>query len=478
MKVAFLCAEVYPFSKVGGLGDVAGSLPPVLKEKGIDIIVLSPLYTKFTEIEKFNLKTKIKDSVNFNSKKIEVEWFEIEYKNIPFFLLRYDEFFGRNYIYVPPSGEDEMQYKRFSFFSFSSIFLLKKINFKPDIIHVNDWHTSFLPIYIKSNFRNDNFFKKTGILLTIHNLSYQGIYEKEVLKEIEIDDSIFEKISKDGKVNFLKAGIVFSDFINTVSPSYAEEILTPEFGFGLEEELNKKRDRIYGILNGIDYDEWNPENDKDIYKNYGIENFREGKEFNKKKLMEELNLKKTDSILIGMISRLTYQKGFDLLIEVFDDFLKKDLNFILLATGEKRYEEKIKKFEEKYKENFRFIPKFDLKLAKKIYAGSDLFLIPSRFEPCGLVQMISMRYGTIPFAYKTGGLKDTIKDFDEGGWGFLFDEYKGKKFLEKIDKVIEIYKDKAKWENLIIECMKKDFSFSNSAEEYKKLYNRIYNELQ
>ncbi|MEO0254409.1 MAG: glycogen/starch synthase [candidate division WOR-3 bacterium] len=357
-------------------------------------------------------------------------------------------------------------------FTYASLLFLKKIDFKPDIIHINDWHTSFIPLYIKRKFINDEFFKETKILLTIHNLSYQGIYEKKVLKEIGFDEEIKE-IESNGNINFLKAGILFSDYINTVSKSYSEEILTPQFGCGLDEILKSKKNKIYGILNGIDYEEWNPEKDKDIYKNYSIKDFKEGKEINKKKLREEFNLKDDNSILIGMVSRLTYQKGIDLLIESFNEFFKRELQFILLATGEKRYEDKVKEFEVKYKEKFRFLPKFDLILAKKIYAGSDLFLIPSIFEPCGLTQMISMRFGTIPFGFKTGGLKDSIKDYEEGGYGFLFDEYKKEKFIEKLDKIISVFKDKEKWNKLIEECMRKDFSWENSAKEYIKLYERI-----
>ncbi|MEO0270522.1 MAG: glycogen/starch synthase [candidate division WOR-3 bacterium] len=472
MKIAYFSAEVYPFSKVGGLADVAGSLPVFIKNKGINIIVLSPYYSKFIKEKKFEIKEKVELKIEFDKKDLTTEWIHISYKNVSFYLLKYEEYFGKDYIYVPSSGEDEKQYKRFALFSYSSLLFLKKINFKPDIIHINDWHTSFIPLYIKRKFNSDEFFKETKILLTIHNLSYQGIYEKKVLKEIGFDEEIKE-IEGNENVNFLKVGILFSDYINTVSKSYSEEILTPQFGCGLDEILKSKKNRIYGILNGIDYEEWNPEKDKDIYKNYSIKDFKEGKEINKKKLREELNLKDDESILIGMVSRLTYQKGIDLLIESFNEFFKRDLQFILLATGEKRYEDKVKEFEIKYKEKFRFLPKFDLILAKKIYAGSDLFLIPSIFEPCGLTQMISMRFGTIPFGFKTGGLKDSIIDYEEGGCGFLFDEYKKEKFIEKLDKVILVFKDKEKWYKLIEECMKKDFSWENSAKEYIKLYERI-----
>lgn len=475
MKIAYFSAEVFPFSKVGGLADVAGSLPIFIKNKGINIIVLSPYYSKFIKEKKFEIKEKINLKVEFDDKNLMAEWIHIHYKNVSFYLLKYDEYFGRDYIYVPPSGEDEKQYKRFAFFSFSSLLFLKEISFKPHIIHINDWHTAFIPLYIKRKLGSEEFFKETKILLTIHNLSYQGIYDKKNLIEIGFDEEIKE-IEDKGNVNFLKGGIIFSDYINTVSKSYSLEILTPQFGCGLEEVLKSKRDRIYGILNGIDYEEWNPEKDKDIYKNYSIKNFKEGKETNKKRLREELNLKDDDSILIGMVSRLTYQKGIDLLIDSFHEFFKRHLQFILLATGEKRYEEKVKEFEIKYKEKFRFLPKFDLVLAKKIYAGSDLFLIPSIFEPCGLTQMISMRFGTIPFGFKTGGLKDSIKDYEEGGYGFLFDEYKKEKFIEKLDKILLIFKDKGKWNKLIEECMKKDFSWENSAMEYINLYKKIKNE--
>ncbi len=237
--------------------------------------------------------------------------------------------------------------------------------------------------------------------------------------------------------------------------------------------LIKKKDKLYGILNGIDYEEWNPEKDKDIFKNYSIKDFREGKRINKEKLLEEVSFKNLDSILIGMVARLTYQKGIELLIESFDEFFKRNLKFILLATGEEKYIGIIKDYEKKYEEKFKFFPDFNLKLSKKIYAGCDLFLIPSKFEPCGLTQMISARYGTPVLAYKTGGLKDTVEDYEKEGWGFLFEEYKSESFIKKIDKVLKVYENKKEWENLIIKAMEKDFSWNNSAREYIKLYNKM-----
>lgn len=475
MKVAFISAEVYPFSKVGGLADVAGSLPFLLKEKGIEIIILTPFYSKFLNIENLKIENKINDKIFWNGKDFEIEWYETIFKNTPVFLLKEDEFFGREYIYVPAKIEYDDQFKRFAFFSYSVILFLKKLNFKPDIIHINDWHTSFIPIYLKNNFKDD-FFKKTKILLTIHNLSYQGIYEKDVLKELNLNEDIKESIEFYGKLNFLKGGIIYSDFISTVSPSYAKEILTKEYGCGLEDILNKKKEKLYGILNGIDYDEWNPEKDKDIYKNYNKNNLIYAKKENKEFLEKEFFGNKSESILIGMVSRLTYQKGFDLLIESFDEFFKRDLRFILLAQGEEKYEKIVKDYEKKFKDKFRFIPEFNIKISKKIYAGSDLFLIPSRFEPCGLTQMIAARYGTPSLAFETGGIKDTIIDFDKGGYGFLFNEYKKEKFIEKLDRAIEIYKDKNKWEEILKKCMEIDFSWNKRTDEYIKLYKKIYEE--
>jgi len=477
VKVAFVSAEVYPFSKVGGLADVAGSLPFLLKEKGIEIIILTPFYSKFLNIENFKIEDKINYKIFWNGKDFEITWYKIIFKETHVFLLKEEEFFGREYVYVPPKIEKDDQYKRFAFFSYSAIYFLKKLNFSPDIIHINDWHTSFIPVYLKNNFKNDNFFKKTKILLTIHNLSYQGVYEKDVLNEINLNEDVEEKIEFYGKVNFLKGGIIYSDFISTVSPSYAKEILTKEYGCGLEGVLKEKKEKVYGILNGIDYNEWDPEKDKDIYKNYNKDNLIDGKRENKRFLEKEFFGSESNSILIGMVSRLTYQKGFDLLIESFDEFFKRDLRFILLAQGEEKYEKIIKGYEKKYKDKFKFIPEFNIKLSRKIYAGSDLFLIPSRFEPCGLTQMIAARYGTPSLAFETGGIKDTIVDFDKGGYGFLFDEYKGEKFIKKLERAIEIYKDKNKWEEISKKCMEIDFSWNKRADEYIKLYKKIYEEL-
>jgi starch synthase len=475
VKVAYLSAEVYPFSKVGGLADVAGSLPFLLKNKGIEIIILTPFYSKFTSLKKFKISDEINHKISFNNKIYNLRWYRINYKNSDVFLIKEENFFGRDYIYVSKNFEDD-QYKRFAFFSYSSLLFLKNINFKPDIIHLNDWHTSFISIYLKENFKDEDFFKKTKILLTIHNLSYQGIYEENVLKEINLKENLKEKLHFYGKINFLKGGIIFSDFISTVSPSYAKEILTKEFGCGLEEILNKKKDRIYGILNGIDYDEWSPINDKDVFKNYDKENV-EIKWENKKFLEKEVFGNESDKILIGMIARLTYQKGIDLLLESFDEFFKRDLRFILLAEGEEKYVKPLKNYEEKYKDKFRFFNEFNLKLSRKIYASCDLFLIPSRFEPCGLTQMIAARYGTPSLGFKIGGIKDSIIDFDEGGYGFLFDKYEKESFIKKLDRAISIYKNKEEWKKIMRKCMEVDFSWEKSSLEYLKLYKKIYEEL-
>jgi starch synthase len=456
LKVLLASSEVTPFAKTGGLADVAGSLPIALEERGVDIRVILPRYAC----------VKAKTSTARIG------------KNITVYFVKHDDYFDRKELYGDKFGDYRDNLERFSFFSREVLETCQREHFKPDIIHCNDWQTALVPVYLNTLYKYDPFFSKTKALFTIHNMAYQGIFSKDEYPKIGLDWALFhiDYFEFYDKVNLMKAGIVYSDAINTVSPTYAKEILTPEFGCGLEGVLNTRKDSLYGILNGIDYDMWNPETDGRIYKNYTAATL-EDKYVNKEMLQKDMGLKVEGTIpMIGIISRLADQKGLDLVADIIDAILNMKLQFILLGTGENRYHVLFDKIAKKYPKNASINLKFDAALAQKIYAASDLFLIPSRYEPCGLGQMISFRYGAIPVVRQTGGLKDTVSEFDPvtgKGSGFTFIEPKPKELLSAIKKALLVYKERDLWKDLVSRAMKLDYSWKSSAKEYVKLYEKI-----
>ncbi len=473
MNVAFISSEIAPFSKTGGLGDVAYSLPINLKQNGINIIGITPLY-KSINIKKFDLKkTEIDYLIFIDGKWEKVEIYYTEVKNFRIYFIKNDKFFGIEKFYDGDSGI------RFSFLCYASLELLKKLSFKPNIIHINDWQTGILPVILKIKYSNDNFFYKSKVILTIHNLAYQGYFPKEILYRIGLPDYLFnmEMLEFYGQVNFLKAGIVFSDFITTVSPTYAKEILTPEAGWGLDGVLLKKKDKIKGILNGIDEEIWNPEIDKFIYKNYNI-NSIENKVYNKLYLQRMFNFKEDkDIIFLGFVGRLTYQKGFEFIVNLIPYIYNFNIHLVILGTGEEYYEDMILKTVEKYRNKISLNLKFDEELAHKIYAGIDFLLMPSVYEPCGLTQMISLKYGTIPIARKVGGLNDSIIDISEENskpTGILFYNLDLKEFFSSVIKAFDIfYRRKDMLTQMQIKGMNSDFSWDKSSKEYIKLYETL-----
>lgn len=456
LKVLFASSEVVPFAKTGGLADVAGSLPLSLEKLGQDVRVVMP---KYASCKVQGDETKIG-------------------KNIPVYFIRNDGYFDRPQLYGDKFGDYKDNLDRFSFFSREILELCKRIGFAPDVINCNDWQTALVPVYLNTIYKYDPFFANTKVLYTIHNLAYQGLFDKDEFPKIGLDWSLFNinYFEFYGKVNLMKVGIVYADSISTVSPTYAEEILTPEFGCGLEGVLATRRDSLYGILNGIDYELWNPEVDPKIFKKYSSETLGY-KYINKEMLQKETGLKiDRDVPMIGLISRLADQKGLDLIAKVIDELLDSKVQFILLGTGENKYHLLFEKMAVKHKGNASINLKFDAVLAQKIYAASDLFLIPSRYEPCGLGQMISFKYGAIPIVRQTGGLKDSVEEYDSAtgsGSGFTFVEYDHKKFFAAIKKALSRYKDRERWTALVKKVMKLDFSWEKSAGEYISLYNRI-----
>jgi len=475
MKVLICGFECVPFAKVGGLADVVGTLPKFLKNKKIDIRIVIPLHKKIDR-KKFGLK-------NLNQKFLipvggtieEANIWQGKIDSVPVYFIENNKYFDRDEIYRTKDGDYSDNPLRFIFFSRAVLECCKAIDFKPDIIHCNDMQTGLIPAYIKTLYRIDAFFNKTRTVFTIHNIAYQGVYPKEVffIAGFGWEDFTPEKLEYYNQMNFIKAGIVYSDVVTTVSPTYSKEIQTSsEHGRGLEGVLRTRKNVLYGILNGIDCDEWNPETDKIIKSNYSISDIS-GKNSCKKDLQDSCGLPKQDFALMGMVSRLDPLKGFDLLTEIASEIVKMPVQLVILVVGDKIYQDALLDLSKKYPEKINLNLKFDNNLAHKIYAGSDIFLMPSRSEPCGLGQMIAMRYGTVPVVHKTGGLADSVIQFDpktRKGTGFLFEEYSPSAFLNSIKKAVEIYSKKSLWKNIVINDMKQDFSWTSSVQEYLRIY--------
>ncbi len=484
MKVFYMSSEIYPYAKTGGLADVAGTLPLSLKKLGVEIILAMPYYNRFVE-KHIPENTGIVLDVEFNGITYKTPIYKKENKDVTTYFIKNDQFFNREFLYGTPEGDYPDNPLRFGFFNVASLRLLEKLNFKPAIIHLNDWQTALVPVYLKKT-NLFPFLKDTKTIITIHNLAYQGTFDPKFLKDLMLPESLFnmEAMEFYGKINFLKGGIVFSDVITTVSPTYAREIQTPEYGYGLEGVLYKRREHIYGILNGIDYDVWNPENDENIYYTYSVEDFHYKKMLNKTHLQEDVGLPAdSEKPLIGMVSRLAAQKGLDLLADAMKELSNMDLQMVILGTGDKIYQDLLSDFGTKFPDKFAVKIAFDPVLARRIYAGSDMFLMPSRYEPCGLGQMIAMRYGTIPVVRKTGGLADTVEDFtyeklkrDPGkrkGYGFSFTTYTHANLIDAIKRALKIYRDKETWNQLVKIAMTRDFSWKSSAREYIALYEKV-----
>ncbi|MEN3042148.1 MAG: glycogen/starch synthase [Fervidobacterium sp.] len=478
MKVAMVSYEVYPFAKVGGLADVVGALPKYLEKLGINVDIYMPFHKKVKQNAEKNGWIIEKIACNVDTPVLRTdEKFDIYKTNLPgsksvnVFLIANEYYFSADEVYQGPDLAEQAIY-----FSCSVLEAIRKLDFGYDVIHVNDWQTALIPVYLKTVFRDDPAFLKMASILTIHNLGYQGLYEPEYLKFAGLPDYLYniDGLEFYGKINFLKGGIIFADIISTVSPTYAHEIQTKEYGEKLDGVLRVRSSDLYGILNGIDYEEYNPATDERIYVKYDLENINKKKE-NKKMLQRELGLPEKDVPLIGMINRLVDQKGLDIMAEIMDYVSMFDLQFVLLGTGDEKYEQMFKKLGSKYPEKYSVNLKFDIVLAQKIYAGADMFLMPSRYEPCGLGQMYSLRYGTIPIVRYTGGLVDTVKEYKpetKEGNGFGFEGFDSAHLLKAVAKALYFYNSPEDWNQIVTNAMKTDLSWEKSAKEYVKLYQR------
>lgn len=471
LKILFAAAEVAPFAKTGGLADVAGSLPKVLVQLGHDVRVVLPKYKQITEGDYLvdypvemdhHLETGIIRKTKLRGKNVEV----------PVYLIDNYKYFCRDGIY---GFTDEAE--RYHFFCKAILGMLPRIEFQPHLIHCNDWQCALMPLILETKYAEDPFYQRIATLFTIHNLQYQGNFPKRTLRLLGLGDEFFtsERLEFYGKVSFIKAGILYADVINTVSKKYALEVQTPEFGENLDGLLRKRAQDLYGILNGIDYEEYDPETDPRIYKNYNIETIDLKRE-NKYALQKEMGLPVGNTPLIGVISRLVDQKGLDLISAVFEEMMGLGVQFVLLGSGADCYQKLFVELKMKYPQQTAVNLGLNIELGQRIYAGSDMFLMPSRFEPCGLGQLISLRYGTIPIVRATGGLADTIQDYDEKkgkGNGFTFELYEPCALLEAMKRALTIYTNyPEQWRRLMVNAMKADYSWDRSAQEYVQLYEK------
>ncbi|GAB60854.1 glycogen synthase [Candidatus Jettenia caeni] len=484
MRVAYLSSEVIPFAKTGGLADIAGAIPKSIQKQGVEIIVIMPLYGIIKENHYPLTKTDIQVEVRIGDTLRTGYVYRgfLPDTQVPVYFLDNDQYYGRKGLYNYPctTKDYEDNSERFIFFAQAALKAIEKLKIFPDIVHCNDWQTGLVPVYLKTTYAKRGCFKNTKIMMTIHNLAYQGIFWHWDMNLTGLDWSLFnwKQLEFYGKLNFLKSGIVFSDLITTVSKTYAKEIQTPEYGAGLDSVLKERAKDLYGIINGIDYTIWNPETDKLIIANYGRKDLR-GKLLCKRALQNKFKLPEKDIPLVAMITRLTAQKGLDLVVDKFQDLMKINLQFILLGNGEQRYHKLFQDYAKAFPSKVAVKLAFDERSAHEIEAGADIFLMPSRFEPCGLNQLYSLKYGTVPIVRGTGGLADTITDIGSRAAphkeanGFLFEKYDSDLLMATIVKAIDFFKNKIRWAELMRNGMAQDWSLERSALEYIALYKRL-----
>lgn len=473
-KILMCSSEVAPFAKTGGLGDVLGALPQALAKLGDDVRVVMPKYGCIPQeyTEKMEFCFFIYVPLGWRRKYCGV--FKLEKDGVTYYFIDNEYYFGDPYLYKWNDLE------RFAFFDKACLEILTHIDFKPDVIHTHDWQTGMIPVLLNAYYINNEFYRGIKTMFTIHNLRYQGIYSMDIVADFfSIGPEYFtnDKLEFHGCANLLKGGIVYSDYVTTVSPTYAEEIKTPLGGEKLEGLLAARSNSLFGIINGIDYSVYNPKTDKFIYENYDVKTVKEKKKINKTKLQEQLGLPVDgEKAMIGIISRLVDQKGFDLIAAVMNELMNLDIQIVVVGTGEARYEEMFRQTAWYNPEKLSANIMFSNDLAHKVYAASDLFLMPSMFEPCGLSQMISFAYGTIPIVRETGGLKDTVIPYNEytkAGTGFSFYPYNGNDMVYTLRMALGFFSNKTVWNKLVSNAMKLDFSWTNSAKEYQKLYESL-----
>ncbi|MBR0447689.1 MAG: glycogen synthase GlgA [Clostridia bacterium] len=471
MKVLYIASEALPFAASGGLADVAGSLPKAMRNRLVGCRVVMPLYESIPQEMRDNMKFLTSLSVPVAWRRQYCGVFEAKVDGVIYYLLDNQYYFKRQGMY---GHYDDAE--RFAFFSRAVLEMLPHIGFKPDVLHANDWQSALVPLFYSIFYAGREGYEGIKTVLTIHNIQYQGKYGMELVEDVlGIPPEHRALVEYDGCCNFMKAGIETADRVTTVSPTYAQEILDPWFSWGLDPILNARSWKLHGILNGIDTDGYNPESDPNVYENYTVETVEAGKAANKKALQERLNLPvRADVPLIGMVTRLTSHKGLDLVKYIVDDLLQRDVQMVVLGSGEWVYENFFREVQNRYPDKFNYCVGFIPELARKIYAGVDIFLMPSKSEPCGLAQMVAARYGTLPVVRETGGLKDSIIDCgNEGGFGFTFKTYNADDMLAAIDRALGAYANKPDLKLLRERCMTEDFTWGRSANTYIRMYKEM-----
>lgn len=486
MKILVAASELAPFAKTGGLGDVVGALPKALAALGHEVKTFIPRYRSIDEdIHRLEaLDWTLDIPVDQRRLTMSVEVHRDKKSKVEGYFINSETYFDRRELYR--DGKTGTDYtdndERFIFFSRGVLETIKKIGFKPDVIHVHDWQAGLVPVYLKTSYLQDSFLTGIKTVLTIHNLAYQGLFNKNRYRKLNLPDKLVDAMGPFefyGKVNFLKAAITYADRITTVSPRYAVEIQSSgELGCGLEGVLQKRSSDVSGILNGVDYTVWSPSRDKNLPYTYHVNNLS-GKRMNKVELLGEAKLPiREKTPLIGVISRLVDQKGFDLITRAADRLFEMNIQMILLGTGEEKYHQLFRAIEKRHPEKFRTYLTFDDALAHRIEAAADIFLMPSRFEPCGLNQMYSLKYGTVPIVREVGGLADTVVDYDPDsgeGTGFVFTEYTPEGMLEAVKRAVALFGKRRSWTKLMKAGMRQNFSWKKSAQKYHELFEQLVN---
>ncbi len=474
-RVLYVTSEAVPFIKTGGLADVAGSLPKCFDKNEFDVRVILPKYQCMNEEwkNKLNYVTHFYMDLAWRSQYVGV--LELEHEGVHFYFIDNEYYFSG----AKPYGNIYQDIEKFAFFSKAALSALPLIGFRPDIVHCHDWQTGLVPVHLKDKFHEGEFFRDMKSVITIHNLKFQGVWDVKTVRDFTGLPAYYftsDKLEAYGDANYLKGGIVYADAITTVSETYAEEIKMPFYGEGLDGLMRARANSLRGIVNGIDYDEYNPETDTLIEHNYNARNFRKEKIKNKRALQRELGLTQNDStFMVGIVSRLTDQKGFDLIAHMMDEMCQNDIQIVVLGTGDEKYENMFRHFAWKYQGKVSANIFYSNALSHKIYASCDAFLMPSLFEPCGLSQLMSLRYGTLPIVRETGGLKDTVvpyNEYESTGTGFSFANYNAHEMYFTLQYAMSIYYNKKReWNKLIDRAMAADFSWQNSARKYAELYN-------
>lgn len=477
-KILFAASEAVPFIKTGGLADVTGSLPKYFDRENYDVRIILPKYLCMDEQWKEQLQFLCHFYVNLSWRKQYVGIFQTKKDGITYYFVDNEFYFAGD----KPYNNIYEDVEKFAYFSKAVIEALPYLDFCPDVIHCHDWQTGLIPVFLRTLYGDDRYYSGIRTVFSIHNLKFQGRWMlPEVMDITGLPKQIFtaDKLESYGEANYLKGGVVYANAITTVSRTYAKEITTPEGGEGLDGLMNARSNSLYGIPNGIDYEEYNPRKDIYLLNHFNETNYTEGKALNKAGLQKDLGLPvENDVFLLGMVSRMTDQKGFDLIAYIMDELLSTErIQFVVVGTGEERYQNMLRYFAEKYPDKMRVNVGYSEEMAHRIYGSCDAFLMPSLFEPCGLSQLMSLRYGTIPIVRETGGLKDTVMPYNEyenTGTGFSFANYNAHEMLATMRYAMNIYyNNKKAWNGLVVRGMQQDFSWEASAREYEKLYEKL-----